>query len=312
MKTTFFSLFLMAATTATTAQTRHATTLTEDWQFSHDKQTWQTVSVPHDWAIAGPFDKKWDLQMVAIEQNGEKEATEKSGRSGALPWIGKGHYKRTITIPANCKHAELLFDGAMAEPRVNINGQEAGYWAYGYNTFRVDITPFIKAGENLVEVNLQNVEESSRWYPGAGIYRPVTLITTGDDWIDPWKTFIRTTELSHDKAIVDVTIGSGNPLDAQLGFEVELRDAKGKLVGHEHASDIDDNGEAHMTFTVLNPQPWSPESPYLYTAHIKYMQNGEQLDALTQKFGRGSVSTTTLVHSVPPSTRLPSSARSKR
>ena len=292
MKTTFFSLFLMAATTATTAQTRHATTLTEDWQFSHDKQTWQTVSVPHDWAIAGPFDKKWDLQMVAIEQNGEKEATEKSGRSGALPWIGKGHYKRTITIPANCKHAELLFDGAMAEPTVYINNQKAGYWAYGYNTFRVDITPFIKTADGntaptelLLEVDLQNVEESSRWYPGAGIYRPVTLITTGDDWIDPWKTFIRTRELATDKAIVDVTIGSGSPLDAQLGFEVELRDAKGKLVGHEHASDINDNGEAHMSFTVLNPQPWSPESPYLYTAHIKYMQNGEQLDALTQKFG---------------------------
>jgi beta-galactosidase len=62
------------------AQTRQETILTDNWLFSHDKQTWQTVSVPHDWAIAGPFDKKWDLQMVAIEQNGEKEATEKSGR----------------------------------------------------------------------------------------------------------------------------------------------------------------------------------------------------------------------------------------
>ena len=142
------------------AQTRQETILTDNWLFSHDKQTWQTVSVPHDWAIAGPFDKKWDLQMVAIEQNGEKEATEKSGRSGALPWIGEGHYKRTITIPADCQHAELLFDGAMAEPTVYLNGQKAGYWAYGYNTFRVDITPFMKAGDNLLEVDLQNVEES--------------------------------------------------------------------------------------------------------------------------------------------------------
>ena len=146
----------------TFAQPRQEVTLSDNWSFSHDQQTWENVTVPHDWAIAGPFDKKWDLQMVAIEQNGEKEATEKSGRSGALPWIGEGYYKRTIQIPAVCQHAELMFDGAMAEPTVFLNGQKAGYWAYGYNAFRVDITPFMKAGENLLEVHLKNVEESSR------------------------------------------------------------------------------------------------------------------------------------------------------
>ena len=285
MKTSLLTLFLMAVSTAVPAQQRHATTLSDGWSFSQDKQAWQQVCVPHDWAISGPFDKKWDLQRVAIEQNGETEATEKSGRSGALPWIGEGHYKRTITIPAGCTHAELLFDGAMAEPTVSLNGQKAGYWAYGYNAFRVDITPYMKAGDNLLEVDLQNVEESSRWYPGAGIYRPVTLITTGDDWIDPWKTFIRTTHLSADKAMVEVTVGSGSPLNARLGFEVELRDAKGRLVGHEHASDISDSGESNLTFTVANPHPWTPETPYLYTARIRYMQNGQLLDEVTQKFG---------------------------
>ena len=170
---------------------RCAITLTDDWAFSRDKQQWQTVSVPHDWAISGPFDKKWDLQCVAIEQNGEKVPTEKSGRSGSLPWIGEGHYKRLIFILAGFKgHAELAFDGAMAEPTVTVNGQKAGYWAYGYNAFRVDITKFVKPGANLVEVNLQNLEESSRWYPGAGIYRPVTLVLTGQQHLDPWGTSI--------------------------------------------------------------------------------------------------------------------------
>lgn len=267
------------------AQTRQETTLTEGWLFSQDQQTWQNVCVPHDWAIAGPFDKKWDLQKVRIEQNGEKEATEKSGRSGALPWIGEGHYKRNIQIPAGCKHAELMFDGAMAEPTVYLNGQKAGYWAYGYNTFRVDITPLMKAGDNLLEVHLKNVEESSRWYPGAGIYRPVKLIITGDDRIDPWKTFIRTTQLCDRQAVVDVTVGTGSPLDAHQGFEVEVRDAKGKLVGHEHCSEISDSGEANLSFTIQEPHPWSPETPYLYTAHIKYMQNGQLLDEVKQKFG---------------------------
>ena len=267
------------------AQNRQETTLTEGWLFSQDQQTWQNVCVPHDWAIAGPFDKKWDLQKVRIEQNGEKEATEKSGRSGALPWIGEGHYKRNIQIPAGCKHAELMFDGAMAEPTVYLNGQKAGYWAYGYNTFRVDITPLMKAGDNLLEVHLKNVEESSRWYPGAGIYRPVKLIITGDDRIDPWKTFIRTTQLCASQAVVDVTVGTGSPLAAHQGFEIEVRDAKGKLVGHEHCSEISNSGEANLSFTIQEPHPWSPETPYLYTAHIKYMQNGQLLDEVKQKFG---------------------------
>ena len=284
MRTKLLSLACLMAVTAL-AQNRQETTLTEGWLFSQDQQTWQNVCVPHDWAIAGPFDKKWDLQKVRIEQNGEKEATEKSGRSGALPWIGEGHYKRNIQIPAGCKHAELMFDGAMAEPTVYLNGQKAGYWAYGYNTFRIDITPLMKAGDNLLEVHLKNVEESSRWYPGAGIYRPVKLIITGDDRIDPWKTFIRTTQLCASQAVVDVTVGTGSPLAAHQGFEIEVRDAKGKLVGHEHCSEISNSGEANLSFTIQEPHPWSPETPYLYTAHIKYMQNGQLLDEVKQKFG---------------------------
>ena len=82
--------WLLAAPLSVLAQQRQEITLNDDWSFSRDQKTWTTVSVPHDWAIAGPFDKKWDLQKVAITQNGETEATEKSGRSGALPWIGKG------------------------------------------------------------------------------------------------------------------------------------------------------------------------------------------------------------------------------
>ena len=266
-------------------QTRQETTLSDGWQFSQDLETWQTVRVPHDWAIAGPFDKKWDLQMVAIEQNGETEATEKSGRSGALPWIGQGHYRRIINIPADCQHAELVFDGAMAEPVVSINGQKAGYWAYGYNTFRVDITPFMKRGENTLEVDLQNVEESSRWYPGAGIYRPVKLITTGRDWIDPWKTFIRTTQLNNGQATVEVTVGCGSQPNIRTVFEVELCDAQGKVVGHQYSKDINTLGEASFTFEVQNPQLWTPETPTLYQAHILYTQDGLLLDKVTQRFG---------------------------
>ena len=292
MKATLLTMLLTASLTAV-AQPRQETYLHEGWQFSLDNKDvasqeqpkWQTVRIPHDWAIAGPFDKKWDLQKVAIVQNGEKEATEKSGRSGALPWIGQGHYRRIISIPKECRHAELVFDGAMAEPTVKLNGQEAGYWAYGYNTFRVDLTPFMKTGDNLLEVDLKNVEESSRWYPGAGIYRPVKLVTTGPEWIDPWKTFIRTTELKDGRATVELTMGLGCIPDSYQAIEVELRDAKGRLVGHEHQAVAANGKDTEFCFNIQQPKLWSPESPYLYTAHIKYMQNGQTLDEVKQKFG---------------------------
>ena len=196
MRHKLLAMAMLMGSIAAQAQDRQEMMLQDDWQFSRDKLTWEKVSVPTDWAISGPFDKKWDLQTVAIEQNGEKQATEKSGRSGALPWIGEGFYKRKLTIPSGFKgHAELLFDGAMAQPTVSINGQEAGFWAYGYNTFRVDITPYIKEGDNLLEVSLKNQEESSRWYPGAGIYRPVTLVMTAPTHVDDWGVVVRTIEL---------------------------------------------------------------------------------------------------------------------
>jgi len=137
--------YIAAAILAGTAlQVRAAEVINlKKWEFSKDSAQWEQVRVPHDWAISGPFDKKWDLQTVAIEQNGEKVATEKSGRSGALPWIGKGYYRTTFNSP-KCKHAEILFDGAMSEPVVYVNGQYAGRWAYGYNAFRLDITRLLK------------------------------------------------------------------------------------------------------------------------------------------------------------------------
>ena len=276
---------LLAAPLSVFAQQRQELMLSDNWLFSQNKTDWQTVIVPHDWAIAGPFDKKWDLQKVAIEQNGETEATEKSGRSGALPWIGEGHYKRTITIPEGYKHAMLVFDGAMAEPTVSINGMQAGYWAYGYNTFRVNITPFIQTGDNLLEVDLQNVEESSRWYPGAGIYRPVKLVLTKYGWIDPWKTYIRTRELNANLAVLDVNVGIGSALDGGLKFDVEICDATGKVVASGSSDDLNNEGIVQMAITVNQPKLWSPESPYLYTARIKYSQSGELLDEVTQKFG---------------------------
>ena len=308
MKRQSVTTILMALSAIAFAQQRQETVLTDGWQFSRDKQQWQTVSVPHDWAISGPFDKKWDLQVVAIEQNGEKEPTEKSGRSGSLPWIGEGHYKRTFTVPAGFKgHAELLFDGAMAEPRVSVNGRQAGYWAYGYNTFRVDATSFIKEGENLLEVDLQNLEESSRWYPGAGIYRPVTLILTPQQArIDDWG-ITTTTQLNAGgtksgkkvtKFIVEVPI-----LDAGKGLPVtmELIAPDGKdRVWCSPAPMRKGTSTAIGTFMIPDAKLWTPETPYLYTLRVNLCDGksapnvfddfGKLIDQKTLKVGLRTVS----------------------
>ena len=287
-----FIIGALAATTVAGAQPRQEITLTDDWQFSRDKQQWQTVSVPHDWAISGPFDKKWDLQKVAIEQNGEKEATEKSGRSGALPWIGAGHYRRIFYIPQGCERAELVFDGAMSEPTVCINGQKAGYWAYGYNAFRVDITPFMKPGENQLDVDLLNIEESSRWYPGAGLYRPVKLVMTGKICLDEWGTFIRT--LSADQNSAHVAVSSQikpATITPDLRIMVDIMDAQGKIVGQAE-SQLSVSGAAELDFNITQPKLWSPESPYLYQVRTRLYDDGKLLDEITNKMGIRTISVT--------------------
>ena len=274
MRIKLLALTMAVAATAI-AQPRCEITLSDNWQFckgscDNDGAVWKTVSVPHDWAISGPFDKKWDLQTVAIEQNGEKQATEKSGRSGALPWIGEGHYRRTFQIPEGYEHAELVFDGAMAEPSVSINGQKAGYWAYGYNAFRIDITPYIKTGDNLLEVDLKNVEESSRWYPGAGIYRPVKLVLTPKSHIDMWQTCVQTLSIQENKALIRVSAKVENPLEEQEIF-ISLIDRDGQIVKTSWVK-VPPHGDLTSTIEVEEPSLWTPETPYLYTLGLSLVR----------------------------------------
>ena len=281
--------WLLAFGLTASAQQRQEQLLSDGWQFSRDKQTWQEVRIPHDWAIAGPFDKKWDLQVVAIEQNGETEPTEKSGRSGSLPWIGEGHYKRVVTIPAGTERAELVFDGAMAEPTVYVNGQKAGYWAYGYNTFRVDVTPFVKAGDNLLEVDLQNLEESSRWYPGAGIYRPVTLVTTGKSYIDDWSIFVRTVSISDGKAVVETEMRVVNA-DQNMVATMTLVAPNGQQAGG-HDIRIEPDGKVYGKFTMGDARLWTPETPCLYQLKVQLLagHHGRLIDSKTVKTGLRTV-----------------------
>ena len=278
-------LTLALATSALSATAQRSTINLKTWQFSRDSVNYKPVTIPHDWAINGPFDKKWDLQFVAIVQNGETEKTEKSGRSGALPWIGRGFYKTTVDLKKLPKTAILEFDGAMADPHVYINGKLAGHWAYGYNAFRVDAVPYLKKGKNEISVSLNNREESSRWYPGGGLYRPVQLVTNADAaTINPWGCYFRTESIGDGKAEVSICTNINN-VDKTLSIENQLVDAAGKVVAQFKYGDFDAQGNVVKKLTVDNAQLWSPETPYLYKLITRLYRNNRLIDQTQQKVG---------------------------
>lgn len=138
-----------------------------DSHFSDSK--WTKVRVPHDWAIYGPFDRRNDLQQVAVTQNMETEASLKTGRTGGLPYAGIGWYRTTFSVNSG-RQTTLIFDGAMSEAQVYVNGKEACRWPYGYNSFYCDVAPLLHADgkDNVLAVRLQNRPQSSRWYHDLG------------------------------------------------------------------------------------------------------------------------------------------------
>lgn len=278
----------LAFTAITNAQQRQMLTLTEGWQFSRDNASWKSVNIPHDWAIAGPFDKKWDLQYVAIEQNGEKEKSEKSGRSGALPWIGEGHYRTSVTLPQGYTNATLMVDGAMSNAHVRVNGKELAYWPYGYNAFNVNIPLTPEISTLNIEIDLNNVEESSRWYPGGGLYRPVRLLLNGDTRFEPWQTYIRTIDATEKQATLEV---KAKVIGKQGKTEALLADAEGRIVASASVPPTKD-GNMMMRLWFDNPKLWSPESPYLYTLTMNQYADGKLLDTESHKVGIRTISVT--------------------
>ena len=278
----------LAFTAIANAQQRQMLTLTEGWQFSRDNASWKSVNIPHDWAIAGPFDKKWDLQYVAIEQNGEKEKSEKSGRSGALPWIGEGHYRTSVTLPQGYTNATLMVDGAMSNAHVRVNGKELAYWPYGYNAFNVNIPLTPEISTLNIEIDLNNVEESSRWYPGGGLYRPVRLLLNGDTRFEPWQTYIRTIDATEKQATLEV---KAKVIGKQGKTEALLADAEGRIVASASVPPTKD-GNMMMRLWFDNPKLWSPESPYLYTLTMNQYADGKPLDTESHKVGIRTISVT--------------------
>ena len=288
----FTVLFSACLVPAMLAGGRSESVIAQGWQFAKgasDASTkWQNVSVPHDWAIYGPFDRSNDLQVVAVEQNGETEKTVKTGRTGGLPYIGKGEYRTTFNVPeVEGKSVSLVFDGAMSNAHVEVNGKEVGRWAFGYNSFHFCIDDAVKAGENTLHVRLENYPESSRWYPGAGLYRHVHLVVTDKIHVPVWGTYVTTPNVSAQHATVNVrTRIDGVAKGDKIEVRTELVDASGKVVSRNNTVyTAYPQQPAIQNLSVEHPVLWSPENPYLYEVVTRLMKDGVERDCYTTRIG---------------------------
>ncbi|MFV9552265.1 DUF4982 domain-containing protein [Algibacter sp. PT7-4] len=289
------TLFLSCSQTELYKQNRTVTILDSDWKFqkgdfknafeiNYDDTTWETVSVPHDWAIYGPFDKEIDKQNIAIVQNGEKVATEKTGRTGSLPHVGTGWYRKTFTISefGQGKKAIILFEGAMSEPQVYLNGKKIGEWGYGYSYFYFDITnDLLIDSENVLAVKLSNKEYSSRWYPGAGLYRNVSVIVTNNAHFNQWGTCITTPSIAKDLATVNI---KSEVTGDNISILTKIVDSSNNEIASLKSNTSFEN-QFTQNIEVKNPKLWSPETPYLYTAKMQLYENNVLKDEITQRFG---------------------------
>lgn len=222
-----------------------------------DDSQWRKLDLPHDWGIEGPF------------------RAELENETGKLPWPGIGWYRKTLTLQESDKGKTIYldFDGAMSQAKVFVNGKFAGEWPYGYSSFRVDLTPNLKFGqENVIAVRLDNPVKSSRWYPGGGIYRHVWLVKANPVHLAYNGTFARFENVSPQSAEVVITSEiEGAPAGAE--FVHELFDATGKRVANVRSA------SPTARLQVKSPTLWSTGNPYLYKLRTTVVKGNEKLDS---------------------------------
>ena len=253
---------------------------------NYDDALWEVVSVPHDWAIKGPFDENIDKQVKMVVEDGETKAKLRTGRTGALPFIGRGWYRTKFVVSQACERAYLTFGGVFGEPVIYVNGHKAGEWKHPYNTFNVDVTPYIyrDGRENVLAVCATNLNETSRWYPGGGIFRPVFLTTTSVTAIDCWGLNMTTLSLN-DKG--EVTASFEVQATGYAGKELV---ARWSVAGKEFEQSIDGSGKAFTAQNFVGITPWSPEVPQLYDMKVELLAvaaDGSRrvVDSKTERIG---------------------------
>ncbi len=272
---------------ASSLEARETITLHTGWRFAkgnfenasqsnfNDSQ-WQKVTVPHDWAISGPT------------------IVDGDGNTGKLPWKGEGWYRRSLEIPAGYsgKNVFLVFDGVMSCPEVYVNGQLAGEWDYGYNSFYIDITKYLNfKGGNLLAVHADTRDHDSRWYPGAGIYRKVQMVVVDPVHVGIWGTQVTTPVVKPNYADVRVmttvynqsgqneeNIKVENVIINQKGVEIARKEAVAKI-GEGASKNIE------TTIGLTNPQHWDISNPVMYQVKTIVYKDNKVADTYFTPFG---------------------------
>lgn len=251
-------------------------------QADYDDSAWRSLNLPHDWGIEGPFQQ------------------ELSGDTGKLPWFGTAWYRKKFAVPATAagRQTYLELDGAMAYALVWCNGRFVGGWPYGYSSWRVDLTPYLKPGaDNVLAIRLDNPRESSRWYPGGGIYRNVWLLQTAPVAIAQWGVFVTTPVVAKDSATVDVAITLDNltaaVADVTVAVKLFAADAEGRPVAEPVATAaarplrLQPGRVASLSHTlaVAAPKLWNLKVRNRYVAETTVLQDGKVIDSVTTPFG---------------------------
>lgn len=280
MYKTFISGLLLAGMSLTSlSATERKMLMNDNWQFhlanivtnglSVDNiadSLWSDITLPHDWSIRLPFDRN-----------------AAPGNDGGYLAAGTGWYRTVLhlkELPADRKF-KLYFEGVYERSEVYVNGQLAGGHPYGYTSFFVDITPYLKKGENRIAVKADNsAQKNCRWYSGSGIYRNVWLIETPSVHIAEWGVGIQTPNLTTAEISIRTVNGSTKPRKLEITAEVN-----GISKTERVEVSPDSVGTANITLTVSDAKPWSPDAPNLYIAKINVMENGKTIDSEEQLFG---------------------------
>jgi beta-galactosidase len=253
---------------------RKVTCYNAGWAFSYDKQTWRTVTVPHDWGVESPFNPRGD------------------GNTGKLPWQGVGYYRKVLQMPAEPKGRRVFldFDGIMCDGSVSVNGQVCGRRLYGYLGLRVDVTPYLRPGKNEILVTADTTKLQSRWYPGAGMYRRVRLIETDDVYVDERDVAVTTPEVSAERAVLRVCgeVSSRRLSDADVVVTARLKDPDGQTVATGTVPVTVAKcatGTFDLSFTVDRPRLWELKpNAALYTLDLTVRGKGVD-DSLSLRTG---------------------------
>jgi beta-galactosidase len=272
------------------SQTRTYTTINGSWKFikknlpnaeqvNFNDRSWEKVTIPHDWAINGPF---------ILDGNGD---------TGKLPWKGEGWYRTPFELSKEsaAKRVYLIFDGVMAFPKVYVNGQFAGEWDYGYNSFYLDITDYVVTGkENLLAVHANTTNHDSRWYPGGGIYRKVQLLIVDPVHVSIWGNYITTPSIKNNHAEVRVSSSIKNTTRQKKVIKVvhSIVNSEGTVLASDHIEqEVSANKEADFetTQTLNYPILWDINNPYLYRVQTSVYTENKLVDRTTEKFGVRSI-----------------------